>query len=473
MVTVIPPKTVTHDLIQELPHPRYIYPLNIKIRLDIPLIIVYAKSWDRDDKSKTPGLLLVTDLSMCPTYTCVRKGLLPPKVLEYISKYKVWPQDHIFSIEMSPKQHQDLSDEFERISPQDPIFARMNFDIRVKNKTAIDGLTNSLRICDRFNINEVMSGVEREFVNLLDRYEKLRGRLELEQVVEYFNLRGFIKRNGGLKEEIENISQFPEFNEERDMGETQFIDLTDEEEEEGEEEKEEKEGEGGGRKEVVELNIESQIGELNNSCDSDSDIDVSASNLTESEIFTAPPPNSFVEQRSAPAPKEATPPSVPTSPLNNTSVYDGLSPRLFEKINTVNKLNQWSKKKTSHTGHQLVNFGPVKLVGMLPFKPFTIRPYRRTLQFAPFRIILEDDNKDTIFVEISNDEEVCHFFNLIEIEDVFEQDRVEKMYNDITRLLDKNSKVQLRLKLQTRQLIGRYQMHYWTFHSTLEEILSS
>ena len=244
-------KLVTHDTLSQLPHPKALRLQQAsKYTLDIPVIIVNVKSWpNKEEEGKINGAsLLITDLTKTHHQTCVQKKTLPPKINEIMQSMTVWNRNTIFSVEMSAEQYESFKNDVEDYGCVDPMFARLNFDLRLKNGTAIDGLCNSIKLPSRVmphshsrshshspsdsgsdlhrerkDFTQVMCGIEQEFVNLLDRYLKVRGSADFDKMVEFFKLRDFIHKFGALSQDIEHISQFPGFLESVSMDETQAL----------------------------------------------------------------------------------------------------------------------------------------------------------------------------------------------------------------------------------------------------------
>ena len=242
-------KLVTHDTLSQLPHPKALRLQQAsKYTLDIPVIIVNVKSWpNKEEEGKINGAsLLITDLTKTHHQTCVQKKTLPPKINEIVQSMTVWNRNTIFSVEMSAEQYESFKNDVEDYGCVDPMFARLNFDLRLKNGTAIDGLCNSIKLPSRVRLHshshshspsgsgsdlnperkdftQVMRGIEQEFVNLLDRYLKVRGSADFDKMVEFFKLRDFIHKFGALSQDIEHISQFPGFLESVSMDETQAL----------------------------------------------------------------------------------------------------------------------------------------------------------------------------------------------------------------------------------------------------------
>ena len=88
----------------------------------------------------------------------------------------------------------------------------------------------------------------------------------------------------------------------------------------------------------------------------------------------------------------------------------------------------------------------IKVKGMFPFHPIIIKPYARTWKIAPFKIIAEDveDKNLTLAIEISNDDEICKFFNINEIEDVVRKG--QRIKAQLQRLLNQKKEVSLNIK---------------------------
>lgn len=113
----------------------------------------------------------------------------------------------------------------------------------------------------------------------------------------------------------------------------------------------------------------------------------------------------------------------------------------------------------------------IKVKGMFPFHPIIIKPYARTWKIAPFKIIAEDveDKNLTLAIEISNDDEICKFFNINEIEDVVRKG--QRIKAQLQRLLNQKKEVLLNIKRKIRTLPNNFKYTYWTIDSPINQII--
>lgn len=113
----------------------------------------------------------------------------------------------------------------------------------------------------------------------------------------------------------------------------------------------------------------------------------------------------------------------------------------------------------------------IRVKGMFPFNPVFIKPYGRTWKIAPFKIIAEDieDKNLTLTIEINNDDEICKFFNIYEIEDVITE--MERINSRMQLLLNCKNEVSFNIKRKTRTLPNNYKYSYWTIGSSIGQII--
>lgn len=113
----------------------------------------------------------------------------------------------------------------------------------------------------------------------------------------------------------------------------------------------------------------------------------------------------------------------------------------------------------------------IKVKGMFPFHPIIIKPYARTWKITPFKIIAEDveDKNLTLAIEISNDDEICKFFNINEIEDVVRKG--QRINSQLQRLLNQKKEVLLNIKRKIRTLPNNFKYTYWTIDSPINQII--
>lgn len=106
--------------------------------------------------------------------------------------------------------------------------------------------------------------------------------------------------------------------------------------------------------------------------------------------------------------------------------------------------------------------------GLLPYKPFIIKPFGRTLKVAQFKLILY--NKRNLAIEFHNESEICAFLGITEVEEIISnlssiEDKFYRLVQNPNKLLQG-----IKVKRKFRQL-GNYKIAYWTSTSTLDDII--
>ncbi|RLV96573.1 hypothetical protein JA1_000099 [Spathaspora sp. JA1] len=111
-----------------------------------------------------------------------------------------------------------------------------------------------------------------------------------------------------------------------------------------------------------------------------------------------------------------------------------------------------------------------EFVGMIPFKPFIIKPYLRTMKITPFKLVVRS-GKTTMFVDLRQEEDLCRFFGIREVEEIYPN--MEKAQSDVLKLLRDNrtKKIVLQRIVKQIEVDNSMTLAYWTFNSTLESLL--
>jgi len=114
-----------------------------------------------------------------------------------------------------------------------------------------------------------------------------------------------------------------------------------------------------------------------------------------------------------------------------------------------------------------------KIKGYVPYHPFIIKPYKRTVKLANFKIVIQQDNhhetQHHMFIEFHLESQICHFLNLHEPEEVF--DNFDTINTKINQLLDNDNVVDIKVKLHSKHINKRV-YPYWGCISTIDELIN-
>ncbi|EGW30414.1 uncharacterized protein SPAPADRAFT_63262 [Spathaspora passalidarum NRRL Y-27907] len=111
-----------------------------------------------------------------------------------------------------------------------------------------------------------------------------------------------------------------------------------------------------------------------------------------------------------------------------------------------------------------------KVVGMLPYKPFIIKPYKRTMKIAPFKLVLKS-GENVLLIDLRVEEDLCGFFGICEVEEIYSDIRnVEKK---VYKLLHDGKTRRIMVKRRVKHIESDDTMTfaYWTMESTLDKLL--
>lgn len=110
------------------------------------------------------------------------------------------------------------------------------------------------------------------------------------------------------------------------------------------------------------------------------------------------------------------------------------------------------------------------IIGVIPYGQFIIKPYNRTVKIARFSLILKHKTNQ-INLEFLTDDEMCHFFGLIENEDCL--DRIKELYERFGSLINHSPPKVLKVKVKfSSKLVNDSIYTYWACASTLNELLA-
>ncbi|KAG2731359.1 hypothetical protein G9P44_005775 [Scheffersomyces stipitis] len=109
--------------------------------------------------------------------------------------------------------------------------------------------------------------------------------------------------------------------------------------------------------------------------------------------------------------------------------------------------------------------------GLQPFRPFIVKPFKRTIKVANFNIVLTDRSRDLV-VEFHNEIEICHFLGVDEVEEVY--NHLSTIEDDIIKLakLEHPTTNNIRLVRKTKTARDNMLYPYWACLSTLEDLIA-
>jgi len=115
--------------------------------------------------------------------------------------------------------------------------------------------------------------------------------------------------------------------------------------------------------------------------------------------------------------------------------------------------------------------------GILPFDRFAIKPFKRTLKVAPFKLILSDNlpnsalsANNTLILEFNTEEEICHFLLINEVEEMY--DNIKKIELSMDKLLSVTSTIRgLRIKRSLIAVDKGFLRPYWTCSNNLNDFI--
>ncbi|KAI5964449.1 hypothetical protein KGF57_000941 [Candida theae] len=193
------------DPLSELPDIKTI--ANVKHRYDIPVIIFH-----NHPRSDT---VLFSDLSQIKQRTRVKenKTVFVTGLPECKLDTKVFRKDELFTAKMHRNfpQYMSIFDNTVKLESLDFAIARCNMDVYKFNNKCYDGYGNYFRVVYKKNLFDVMNDLEREFINFLDRLKKCVSSEFYRKLDLKFGFTEFVMTHGILDEDIDNISQNPNF----------------------------------------------------------------------------------------------------------------------------------------------------------------------------------------------------------------------------------------------------------------------
>jgi hypothetical protein len=160
---------------------------------------------------------------------------------------------------------------------------------------------------------------------------------------------------------------------------------------------------------------------------------------------------------------------APTSTSNHTPPQLPGHLQLIETI-TIQRLLQLSIPRELEKGQIYLISGKIK--GYIPYHPFIIKPYKRTVKLANFKLVLQQHNHQEtnhqMFLEFHQESQICQFLNLHEPEEVVENfDKINTKFN---RLLHNDNMVDIKVKLYSKHSNKRV-YPYWGCISTIDELI--
>lgn len=112
--------------------------------------------------------------------------------------------------------------------------------------------------------------------------------------------------------------------------------------------------------------------------------------------------------------------------------------------------------------------------GVLPMHPFIVKPFKRTLKVAPFKLVVNDDTCGSeIFLEFQTTQEICDFLGVAEEEQILQEyDYISAMFE---KIIQNPLKLFTGVKIQSSFDTIRPNLvrPYWTCTTSMQEMLKS
>ena len=155
----------------------------------------------------------------------------------------------------------------------------------------------------------------------------------------------------------------------------------------------------------------------------------------------------------------------------NMSSFDEF---LIEKVSIAEALSIPATLKDVKKEYQFEVNGFV--LGMLPQESFIIKPFKRTMKVANFKLIISDELREnysinqTLCLEFNNDNEICRFFDIHEVEELL--DKMDNVRRKLQNLISKRPLlIKFRIKRAYANMGNNILRPYWTSMSTLDSLL--
>ncbi|EMG50274.1 hypothetical protein G210_4691 [Candida maltosa Xu316] len=143
---------------------------------------------------------------------------VPPKMSPRIRKYQIGkyitPKTQLFNSSINPKQYETFSVEYQKMCDkyggERPILARLNFDLKVKNKNALEGYYNTCTFATKENLEHVFKDLEMQLSNMLQRMKMVLDQKTYNELREQYDFTKFeINRRDKQRNKIDLDSQLP------------------------------------------------------------------------------------------------------------------------------------------------------------------------------------------------------------------------------------------------------------------------
>lgn len=147
---------------------------------------------------------------------------------------------------------------------------------------------------------------------------------------------------------------------------------------------------------------------------------------------------------------------------------------LIEKISLAEALSIPVTSKDMKKEYQFEVEGFI--LGILPHESFIIKPFKRTLKVATFKLIITDELREnysinqTLCLEFNNDNDICRFFDIHEVEELI--DKINYVNKSLQILISKRSRLtKFRIKRAYANMGNNILRPYWTSMCTLNSLL--
>ncbi|CCG24537.1 hypothetical protein CORT_0F03130 [Candida orthopsilosis Co 90-125] len=456
---------LTHPL-SELPDAKTLP--KVRHRCDIPVLIFH------NIPHHTSGTILLTDLTQIKQRTSVKANQTAflTGIPECKLDKKVFNKDELFTVKLK-----DTFDSYLKIfEGVDSGFAiaRINFDLYKFNNKYYEGFGNSCRIVYKKNLFKEMMGIEREFINFLDRLKKCVSKEFYHKLDLKYGFTEFVVTNGVLDEDIDKLSQNPNFLQSQmpnaDTDEDEGEDLNNVDDDENAlspmasnndvsfsinppRDQSKKDS-------VVERVVESQIPDK----DDDDDDEYSDDDFDVGDVYATAPMGNISAQYSI------------SQDIETDNARNGVSIPL--QVNKMVKIRQFATiadlrnacKNISSDDSTIFVVDTVKGFTMVPEVPLVITPSsKQTMGFASFKLYLSDENGYNLPTEFSN-EELCRFLGIPSLDSIDGRE-LQRIKQQFTNLLNQMEIKKVKLRSKTKVLNRGIKLETWCIESPILELI--
>ncbi|CAD1813585.1 hypothetical protein FOB58_005253 [Candida parapsilosis] len=454
------------DPLSELPDVR-ISPAG-KHRIDIPVLILHNHS------TASSGILLVSDLTRIKQKTSVKSNqtAFVSGVPECKLENKVFDKDELFIVRLKKETYASYLKIYNDQRAR-PAIARINFDLSKLGNSNYEGYGNRCRIVYKHNLFREMVGIEREFINFIDRLKACVSSDYYKNLDQLYGFTEFVMTHGVSDEDIEKLSQNPTFLQ------SQVPNGDTDEDEVGIDN-------GDGLSPIVNNNdvsfsanppsiqakkdsvdivdrVEFQVPNDDDDYDddifSDEDIDVGA--------FATAPSKIVEDQFSISQDIETDRARNGEAGLLRLQTSKSMRVCQFATITDFKQACQNTKSGNESTTFVI---GSVNCFAMVPEVPLVITPSNKQIKgFAFFKLVVGDANGKTLATEFSH-QDLCRFLEIPNLEQL-QGKELQRVKQQFAQLLNKKDVKGVKLKSKTKILNRGIKLKTWCIESPISELI--